>query len=228
MRNVKSKFIIMDKRISLKDAVALVKDGMTIMVGGFLGAGSPHEIMDELSKSGVKDLTLICNDTAYPDVAHGKLITNKQVKKVIVSHIGTNPNTSEQMNSGELEIEFSPQGTLAERIRAYGAGLGGVLTTTGLGTVVAEGKRTVEIDGKTYLLEMPLKADIAFIGASVCDESGNCIYFGTTQNFNPLMATAADYVVVEAEKVADTGDIVPEAVHTPGIFIDKIYEKGTN
>ena len=225
MRNVKSKIIIMDKRISLKDAVALVKDGMTIMVGGFLGAGSPHKIMDELSKSGVKDLTIICNDTAYPDVAHGKLITNKQVKKVIVSHIGTNPNTSEQMNSGELEIEFSPQGTLAERIRAYGAGLGGVLTTTGLGTVVANGKRTVEIDGKTYLLEMPLKADMAFIGASICDEDGNCIYLGTTQNFNPLMATAADYVVVEAEKLVKTGEISPEAVHTPGIFVDKIYVK---
>ena len=127
----------MNKRISLQDAVSKVKDGMTVMVGGFLAAGSPIAILDELAQSGVKDLTLICNDTAFADVAHGKLITNKQVKKVIVSHIGTNPNTSEQMNSGELEIEFSPQGTLAERVRAAGAGLGGVLTTTGMGTVVA-------------------------------------------------------------------------------------------
>ena len=128
MYSVLGKFLIkniMNKRISLQDAVSKVKDGMTVMVGGFLAAGSPIAILDELAKSGVKDLTLICNDTAFADVAHGKLITNKQVKKVIVSHIGTNPNTSEQMNSGELEIEFSPQGTLAERVRAAGAGLGG-------------------------------------------------------------------------------------------------------
>ena len=190
----------MDKRISLQDAVSKVKDGMVVMVGGFLGAGSPTAILDALAESGVKDLTLICNDTAYPDVAHGKLITNKQVKKLIVSHIGTNPNTSEQMNSGELKIEFAPQGTLAERIRAAGAGLGGVLTTTGMGTVVAEGKETVTVDGKTYLLEKPLRADVALIGATVADESGNLVYVGTTQNFNPLMATAADLVIAEAEK----------------------------
>ena len=216
---------IMDKRISLQDAVSKVKDGMVVMVGGFLGAGSPTAILDALAESGVKDLTLICNDTAYPDVAHGKLITNKQVKKLIVSHIGTNPNTSEQMNSGELKIEFAPQGTLAERIRAAGAGLGGVLTTTGMGTVVAEGKETVTVDGKTYLLEKPLKADMALIGATVADESGNLVYVGTTQNFNPLMATAADLVIAEAEKVVKVGEIAPEAVHTPAMFVDYIYSK---
>lgn len=215
----------MDKRISLQDAVSNVKDGMVVMVGGFLGAGSPTAILDALAESGVKDLTLICNDTAYPDVAHGKLITNKQVKKLIVSHIGTNPNTSEQMNSGELKIEFAPQGTLAERIRAAGAGLGGVLTTTGMGTVVAEGKETVTVDGKTYLLEKPLKADVALIGATVADESGNLVYVGTTQNFNPLMATAADLVIAEAEKVVKVGEIAPEAVHTPAMFVDYIYSK---
>ncbi len=215
----------MDKRISLQDAVSKVKDGMVVMVGGFLGAGSPTAILDALAESGVKDLTLICNDTAYPDVAHGKLITNKQVKKLIVSHIGTNPNTSEQMNSGELKIEFAPQGTLAERIRAAGAGLGGVLTTTGMGTVVAEGKETVTVDGKTYLLEKPLKADVALIGATVADESGNLVYVGTTQNFNPLMATAADLVIAEAEKVVKVGEIAPEAVHTPAMFVDYIYSK---
>lgn len=216
---------IMDKRISLQDAVSKVKDGMVVMVGGFLGAGSPTAILDALAESGVKDLTLICNDTAYPDVAHGKLITNKQVKKLIVSHIGTNPNTSEQMNSGELKIEFAPQGTLAERIRAAGAGLGGVLTTTGMGTVVAEGKETVTVDGKTYLLEKPLKADVALIGATVADENGNLVYVGTTQNFNPLMATAADLVIAEAEKVVKVGEIAPEAVHTPAMFVDYIYSK---
>lgn len=215
----------MDKRISLQDAVSKVKDGMVVMVGGFLGAGSPTAILDALAESGVKDLTLICNDTAYPDVAHGKLITNKQVKKLIVSHIGTNPNTSEQMNNGELKIEFAPQGTLAERIRAAGAGLGGVLTTTGMGTVVAEGKETVTVDGKTYLLEKPLKADVALIGATVADENGNLVYVGTTQNFNPLMATAADLVIAEAEKVVKVGEIAPEAVHTPAMFVDYIYSK---
>lgn len=215
----------MNKRISLQDAVSKIKDGMTIMVGGFLAAGSPIAILDELAKSGVKDLTLICNDTAYADVAHGKLITNKQVKKVIVSHIGTNPNTSEFMNSGELQVEFVPQGTLAERIRAYGAGLGGVLTATGLGTVVAEGKEIVKVDGKEYLLEKPLKADVALLGATVADESGNLVYMGTTQNFNPLMATAADLVIAETEKLVKTGGITPECVHTPAIFVDYIYAK---
>lgn len=215
----------MDKKISLQEAVSKIKDGMTVMVGGFLAAGSPITILDELAKSGVKNLTLICNDTAYADVAHGKLITNKQVKKVIVSHIGTNPNTSEQMNSGELEIEFAPQGTLAERIRAAGAGLGGVLTTTGMGTVVAEGKEIVKVDGKAYLLEKPLRADVALLGATVADEAGNLVYIGTTQNFNPLMATAADLVIVEAEKVVKTGCIPPEQVHTPAMFVDYIYAK---
>ncbi len=215
----------MNKKISLQDAVAMVKDGMTVMVGGFLGAGSPHAILDELAKSGVKDLTLICNDTAFADVAHGKLIANKQVKKVIVSHIGTNPHTSEQMNSGELEIEFAPQGTLAERVRAKGAGLGGVLTTTGMGTVVAEGKEIVTVDGKDYLLEKPLGADIALLGATISDEDGNLVYVGTTQNFNPLMATAADVVIVEPEKVVKTGEIAPEQVHTPAMFVDYIYSK---
>ncbi len=215
----------MNKRISLQDAVSKVKDGMTVMVGGFLGAGSPTSILDELAKSGVKSLTLICNDTAYANVAHGQLITNKQVKKLIVSHIGTNPSTSDQLNSGELDIEFSPQGTLAERIRAAGAGLGGVLTTTGLGTVVEKGKEMITVDGKKYLLEKPLKADIALIRATIADESGNLVYVGTTQNFNPLMATAADIVIVEAEKVLPVGDIAPERVHTPAMFVNYIYSK---
>ena len=141
----------MNKRISLQDAVSKVKDGMTVMVGGFLAAGSPIAILDELAQSGVKDLTLICNDTAFADVAHGKLITNKQVKKVIVSHIGTNPNTSEQMNSGELEIEFSPQGTLAEAIRAGGAGIPAFYTPVGAGTDLAKGKEEKIFNEKKYI-----------------------------------------------------------------------------
>lgn len=215
----------MKKEITLSTAVSMVKDGMTIMVGGFLGVGSATQILDALSESGVKDLTLICNDTAFPDKAVGKLIVNHQIKKLIVSHIGTNPETANQMNSGELKVEFVPQGTLAERIRAKGAGLGGVLTTTGMGTIIAEGKEVINVDGKDYLLEKPLGADIAILGATIADESGNLIYKGTTQNFNPTMATAADKVIVEAEEVVKVGEIAPEAIHTPGIFVDYIYKK---
>lgn len=215
----------MDKFISIEKAVAQVKDGMTVMVGGFLANGTPNAIVDALAKSGVKNLTLICNDTAYPDRGVGQLIANKQVKKLVVSHIGTNPCTSEQMNSGELEIEFVPQGTLAERIRCGGAGLGGFLTTTGMGTIVAEGKPIVKVDGKDYLLEKPLRADIALVGASVGDNSGNLVYKGTSQNFNPLMASAADLVIAEIEKTVGLGEIAPETVKTPGIFVDYIVKK---
>lgn len=213
----------MKKQISLQDAVAKVKDGMTVMVGGFLACGGPLRIMEALSKSGVKNLTLIANDTAFPDKSLGLLVANGTVSKLIVSHIGTNPITGEKMNSGEIEVEFVPQGTLAERIRAKGAGLGGVLTPTGLGTIIADGKRTVEVDGKEFLLEKPLGADLAIIGASVADEEGNLVYHGTTQNFNPLMAMAADTVIVEAGKVVKAGEIAPETVHTPAIFVDYIY-----
>lgn len=214
----------MKKVISVEEAVGMVKDGMTVMIGGFLGNGSPNGIVDALARSGVKNLTLIVNDTAYPDRGCGQLVANRQVSKVVVSHIGTNPCTSEQMNSGELEVEFSPQGTLAERVRAGGAGLGGVLTPTGLGTLVAEGKQVVCVDGKEYLLEKPLRADVALIGASVGDEAGNLVYKGTTQNFNPLMATAADLVIAEVEELVEKGEVFPELVRTPGIFVDYVVK----
>lgn len=215
----------MNKFISIEKAVTQVKDGMTVMVGGFLANGTPNAIVDALAKSGVKNLTLICNDTAFPDKGVGQWIANKQVKKLIVSHIGTNPCTSEQMNSGELEIEFVPQGTLAERVRCGGAGLGGFLTTTGMGTIVAEGKPVVQVDGKEYLLEKPLRADIALVGASLGDKSGNLVYKGTSQNFNPLMASAADLVIAEIEDLVEVGELFPELVKTPGIFVDYIIEK---
>lgn len=214
----------MKKLISVEEAVAKVTDGMTVMIGGFLANGTPNAIVDALAKSGVKNLTLIVNDTAFPDRGCGQLIANKQVKKVIVSHIGTNPCTSEQMNSGELEIEFCPQGTLAERVRAGGAGLGGVLTPTGIGTLVAEGKQILNIDGKDYLLEKPLRADVALVGASVGDDAGNLVYKGTTQNFNPLMATAADLVIAEVQELVEKGELYPELVRTPGIFVDYIVK----
>lgn len=214
----------MNKFISIQEAVSQVKEGMVVMVGGFLANGTPNAIVTALAESGVKNLTLICNDTAYPDKGVGQLIANKQVKRLIVSHIGTNPCTSEQMNSRELEIEFVPQGTLAERIRCGGAGLGGFLTTTGMGTIVAEGKPVVEVDGKAYLLEKPLRADIALIGASVGDLCGNLVYKGTSQNFNPLMASAADLVIAEVEELKEVGELAPELVKTPGIFIDYLVK----
>ena len=215
----------MNKSISLKDAVAKIKDGMTIMVGGFLANGTPETIIDALVESGVKDLTLICNDTAYPDKGVGKLLVNKQLKKLIVSYIGATPQASEQMNAGEIEIEFVPQGTLAERVRAGGYGLGGILTPTGLGTVVQEGKEVINVDGKDYLLEKPLHADVALIGASIGDKEGNLLYKGTSQNFNPLMAGAADLVIAEVKELVETGDIAPESIHTPSILVDYILEK---
>jgi len=212
----------MNKIISLEEAVSKVHDGMSIMFGGFLSVGGANKIIDGIVDSGVKNLTIICNDTAFADKGLGKLIANKQVKKVITSHIGTNAATIEQMNNKELDIEFSPQGTLAERIRSGGAGLGGVLTPTGLGTIVAENKQIVTVDGKEYLLEKPLRAELALIGANISDTHGNLIYKGTTQNFNPLMATAADTVIVEAETVVETGTLKPEEIKTPSIFIDFI------
>lgn len=214
----------MEKFISAAAAAAKIKDGMTVMIGGFLANGTPEKIIDELVKTGVKNLTLIVNDTAYPDRGCGKLIVNKQIKKLIVSHIGTNPHTSEQMNSGKLEIEFCPQGSLAERVRAGGYGLGGVLTPTGLGTIVAEGKRVIEVDGKEYLLEKPIHADVALIRGSVGDKSGNLIYKGTTNNFNSLMATAADTVIAEVGELVEVGELSPETVHTPSIFVDYIVK----
>ena len=210
--------------LSIDEAVSKVKDGMTIMVGGFLANGTPNKIVDALAKSGVKNLTLICNDTAYPDKGVGQLIANKQVKKLFVSHIGTNPHTSEQMNSGELEIEFCPQGSLAERVRAGGCGLGGILTQTGMGTIVAEGKQIVNVDGKDYLLEKPLRADIALVGASLGDKAGNLVYRGTSQNFNPLMASAADLVIAEINELVEVGEIAAENVKTPSIMVDFIIE----
>lgn len=210
----------MNKHISLIEAVSYIKSGMSVMIGGFLGNGNPHNLIDLLINQPVSDLTIIANDTSMPDYGIGRLIVNKQVKKVITSHIGTNPITGEMMNNKEIEIEFSPQGTLAERIRCGGAGLGGVLTRTGLGTVIAEGKKVINVSGIDYLLEKPLRADIALIGATIGDEIGNLQYLGTSQNFNPIMATAADIVIAEIGQLVKIGEIKPEFVHTPAIFVD--------
>lgn len=214
----------MNKIISIEKAIEKVEDGMTIMIGGFLGCGNPHKLIDGLIEKGVKDLTIIANDTAFPEVGLGKLIVNKQAKKVIVSHIGTNPETGRQMNEGETEVELVPQGTLAEQVRAGGAGLGGFLTPTGIGTVVEEGKEKIEIEGKKYILELPLKADVALILGSKVDKKGNIYYNKSTRNFNPIMATAADTVIVEAEELVEIGQIDPNDVMTPSVFVDYIVE----
>ena len=215
----------MAKIITVEDAVSHVKSGMTVMIGGFLGNGSPKKIIDLLVQKPINDLTLIANDSAMQDVGLGKLIANRQVKKIITSYIGMNPASVDMMNAGELEVEFVPQGTLAERVRCGGSGLGGVLTKTGVGTLVAKDKQHITVAGVEYLLELPLHADIALIGATVGDKSGNLQYKGTTQNFNPLMAAAADLVIAEVENLVETGSISPELVHTSTIFVDYIVNE---
>lgn len=210
--------------ITPEEAVSKIKDGMTLMIGGFMAAGTPKKIMDAIVNSDLKDLTVICNDTAFPDKGIGKLIAAKKVKRVISSHIGTNPLTIEQFNNKEIEVIFVPQGTLAERIRCAGSGLGGVLTPTGIGTVVEEGKQIIELNGTPYLLETALKGDIALLGANIGDHSGNLVYKGTTQNFNPLMAMACDTVIAEVEELVETGSIPMEQVHTQNIFVDFIVQ----
>lgn len=216
----------MDKVITIDQALEMIHDGMTIMFGGFLGIRNPMKLVDAILEKGVKDITLIANDTAFPEVGIGKLIVNKRVKKVITSHIGTNKETGNQMNAGEIEVELVPQGTLAERIRAAGAGLGGVLTPTGLGTLVAKGKEVVVVDDKEYLLEKPLRADVALIAGAKVDKKGNIRYAKATRNFSQVMATAADLVIVEADEIVEVGALDPDDVMTPGIFVDYIVDGG--
>lgn len=217
-----------NKLITLEKALELIKDGDVVMYGGFLGVGSPESIIDGIVDKKINNLTIIGNDTAMPEKGVSKLIAARLVKKVIASHIGTNPETGALMSTGEMEVDLVPQGTLAERIRAGGFGLGGILTPTGLNTDVAIGKQIINVDGKDYLLEKPLRANVAIIKGSIVDETGNIYYNGTTRNFNPLVATAADLVIVEAEKLVKAGEIAPENVMTPSIFVDYIVEGGKN
>jgi len=209
------------KILTISEAGKLIKSDSSVMIGGFLRCGSPARIVDELLKNNADNLTLIANDTCIPQADRGKLIVNKRIKKAIVAHIGTNPETGRQMNAGELEVELVPMGTLVERIRAAGAGLGGVLTPTGVGTVIEEGKPIMEIDGKKYLVEKPLKADYAIIYATKADKYGNLFLHGTTRNFNTVMATAADVVIVEAEELSEE-PLNPDEITIPGVFVDYI------
>lgn len=212
----------MNKVCTKEDVISKFCDGQTLMIGGFLAVGTPEVLVDALVEKNVKDITVIANDTAFVGKGIGKLVVNKQLKKAIVSHIGTNPETGRQMNAGELEVELVPQGTLAERIRCAGAGLGGVLTPTGIGTIVENGKKKIILDGKAYLLETPLKADIALIKAYKADTSGNLVYRRSARNFNPIMAMAAQLVIVEAEEIVEVGNLDPDEIMTPGIFVHMI------
>jgi acetate CoA/acetoacetate CoA-transferase alpha subunit len=213
------------KAIRLTRAVELILDGASLMIGGFLGVGSPHRLIDELVRQGRHDLTIIANDTARPELGIGKLIVAKLVRKAIVSHIGTNSETQRQMIAGDLLVELVPQGTLAERIRAAGYGLGGVLTPTGLGTSVAEDKRILEIDGRSFLLELPIQADFALLAAHRADYNGNLEYALTARNFNPIMALAATTVIAEAKEIVPVGVIPPDDVVTPQILVDYLIER---
>lgn len=214
----------MNKLINVEKAIEFIKDGDTLMIGGFLGVGTPERLIDALVASGKKNLTLISNDTAFVDKGIGKLIVTKQFSKVFTSHIGTNRETGNQMNSGETEVNLVPQGTLVEQIRAAGSGLGGVLTRTGLGTRVAEGKEIIQVDGVDYLLEKPMRADVALIYGTRCDTFGNTAFHGSTQNFNVAMAMAADKVILEVDEIVEVGEISQDDVRIPGIFIDHIVE----
>jgi len=211
--------------VSLEKAIGLIPDGATIMVGGFMGIGTPEQLMDELVRQGKRDLTLICNDNARPGIGVGKLVGAGLVKKTICSHIGLNPETQKKMFEKTLEVELVPQGTFVERIRAAGCGLGAVVTPTGVGTLVEEGKRKIELEGKTYLVEMPLHADFALIQAFLCDYLGNLSYALTARNFNPTMAMAADTVIVETEHVVPVGLIQPQHVMTQAPLVDYVVAR---
>jgi len=214
------------KAINCTRAVKMIPDGASLMIGGFMGVGSPHRIIEELVRQGRKNLTVICNDTGKPGWGIGKMIEAKLIRKLIASHIGLNPETGRQMIAGETEVILVPQGTLAERIRAGGFGLGGVLTPTGFGTVVAEGKQTIEVEGKKFLVEAPLRADFALLAAHRSDYRGNLEYSLTARNFNMVMAMAADKVIAEPEHIVPVGMISPDAVATPFPVVDYLIERG--
>ena len=222
--------------ISAKQAADMIQEGSSVMIGGFMGCGNAHGVIEELAQKGTKNLTMICNDASMPDGPDGsehygvaKLVHNRQIRKLIATHVGRNPEVTEQVNEGTLELVIVPQGSMSEMIRAGGAGLGGVLTPTGLGTVVEEMEHVhsvIEVDGRKYLIERPLKADIALICGYLVDKAGNVWYKGTMRNLNQVMATAAELVIAEAIQVVEIGAIEPENVMTPGIFVDYIVDGG--
>ncbi|HWP15469.1 MAG TPA: 3-oxoacid CoA-transferase subunit A [Xanthobacteraceae bacterium] len=206
--------------ISLQESVAMIPDGATVMIGGFMAVGTPGRVIDEIVAQKKGNLTLIANDTATPDQGVGKLIAAKLVRKLISSHIGLNPETQRQMHAGELEVDLVPQGTLVERIRAGGFGLGGILTQTGVGTPADAGKQKIDVNGKTYLLEVALRADFALVHAFLADYLGNLGYALTARNFNPVMAMAADTVIACADNIVPVGVMSPDHIVTPAPVVD--------
>ncbi|NQY21347.1 MAG: CoA transferase subunit A [Campylobacteraceae bacterium] len=214
----------MEKQISISEIGKFLKDGMTISIGGFMGCGNAHLLIDEILKTNVKNLTLIATDTARDGFGIGKLIDARRITKLYASHIGTNKETQKQVIEGFIDLELVPQGTLAERIRAASAGLGGILTQTGLGTEVQEGKEILKINGKDYILELPLHIDIAFIKAHKADKAGNLIYKGSTRNFNVPMAGAAKISIAQVDEIVENGELDPNFIHTPFVFINHIIK----
>src|SRR6478672_9847877 len=208
--------------VSLQQSVAMIPEGASLMIGGFMAVGTPERVVDEIVRQNKRDLTVIANDTAAPGRGIGKLVDAKLVRKAIVSHIGLNPETQRQMMAGELEVELVPQGTLIERIRAGGHGLGGILTPTGIGTPVENGKQRIDANGKSYLLELALRADFALVQAFLADYLGNLSYALTARNFNPVIAMAADTVIVCAEHIVPVGVISPDHVMTPAPLVDYV------
>jgi acetate CoA/acetoacetate CoA-transferase alpha subunit len=214
------------RAISVEEAVAMIPIGASIMVGGFMGVGTPERLLDEVVRQQKTGLTLICNDAAVPGKGVGKLIDATLVSRLIASHIGLNPKAQQQMLANQIAVDLIPQGTLVERIRAGGCGLGGVLTPTGVGTLVAEGKRQIEVDGRTFLLETSLRAQFALVHAFLADYLGNLAYVLTSRNFNPVMAMAADTVIVTAEHIVPVGVIAPDHVVTPAPLVDYLIANG--
>ncbi|OLN30059.1 CoA transferase subunit A [Desulfosporosinus metallidurans] len=215
----------MTKVISLEEAISKIENGMTIMVGGFIGCGAPGQLLEGICQKETKELTLIANDTGILGDAMSQLIVQRCVGKLIATHIGTNKETGKQMSAGELDVKLVPQGTLVEQIRAAGAGLGGILTPTGIGTIVEDGKQKLVVNGTEYLLELPVRANVALLNAYKADKAGNLVYRRAARNFNPLMAMAADMVIAQVDYIVEVGEIDPDEVMTPGIFVDFLVQK---
>lgn len=219
----------LSKVTNLKEALKYINDGTVLMYGGFGGIGNPPALIEGILQKGVKDLFLIGNDTGFPEVGIGRLVSAGRVKKIITSHIGSNPVAGELMHRGELDVEFSPQGTLAERIRAGGMGLGGILTDVGIGTMVEEGKEKIKLNGEEYLVETPLTAQVAIVHADKADPFGNLTYIRSGRNFNPLVAMAADITIAEADEIVPLGSLNPEAIITPGVYVSMVIQsQGVN
>ncbi|CUT12471.1 3oxoadipate CoAtransferase subunit A EC 2836 [Bradyrhizobium sp.] len=214
------------RTLSVEEAISMIPSGASVMVGGFMGVGTPERLLDELVRQKKTDLSLICNDAAMPGRGVGKLFDGAQVSRLTATHIGLNPKVQQQMLTNTIAVDLVPQGTLVERIRAGGCGLGGVLTPTGVGTLVAEGKREIEIDGKSFLLETALRAQFALVHAFLADYLGNLAYALTSRNFNPVMAMAADTVIVTAENIVPVGVIAPDHVITPAPLVDYLITNG--